>query len=122
MLCVVPQDGKPIFYLLERVNAGGKTQAFVYIGSAPAFSQAPEFDAVVATGSTSSQTLAKPCRLSAGKRSLTCLNLQERSTELAQGGKNIPCAVYTDLEGFKQVKQLTDEALMDVVEAGVVLV
>ncbi len=48
-----------MFYLLERVDAGGKTLAFVYIASAPAFSQAPDFDAVVATGSTRSQTLRK---------------------------------------------------------------
>ena len=46
--------------------------------------------------------------------------LQVRSTELAQEGKKVPCAVYTNLEGFKQVKQVTDEDLMDVIEAGVV--
>ena len=59
MSLVLPQNGTPVFYLLERVDGGGKGTSFVYIGSAPAFSQAPDFDAVVATGSTRLQTLRK---------------------------------------------------------------
>ena len=59
MLPVAPQVRRTVFYLLERVNGGDKGPALVYIASAPAFSQAPDFDAVVATGTTRLQTLRR---------------------------------------------------------------
>ena len=46
--------------------------------------------------------------------------MQERVTELTKQGQKLPCPVYKELESFKQVKQVTDEVLMDVIETGTI--